>query len=410
MKTGRCLVVAGLVSLMVSGCSAYDDVAGEDNGLIQPAQSVQGEASSMPADSPRNALPLPPPLETTRLVGAEIVDGSGFGRPVTAWRLQIPAGWETTGGVTWSDNANCYSNMVQTAWSAIGPDSLSVIEITPNFGWQVAGTQVQTDPCPVAPFRSVREFLQAAVKQSRPDARILDYVDRADWAQEAQRQGERQMREMGISLPPGQTRRIEAGSLLLAFQQDGIEMREMLSAMVSFTDMHGNVSGLANGVMSYRAPNGRLDLDLVERVAGTMQQDPQWQSMALPRLKRNIGQYYGTQRRKIDEWHNRQMAIINARGMADRHAIRMRGNKEVAGIYSAIAANTATTNDNMHRRGLEAIGEYNTYAGVEGTSVQSSIHGGSQVFQSQDDPSRAYSTDAPYPNPPDGYVELQREP
>lgn len=421
MKIWRGIAVAAWVAAMGAGCAMQDDEPAAGFAHAQAdapwpqarmGAAHAGDTAGMLAAAPtrRAGPPQPPPLDTSRLVTAEIMDQAGFGRAVPAWRVQIPAGWQTTGGVVWNDAANCHSNMVQTAWSAIGPDSLSVIELMPNFGWQVQGTQIQTDPCPVAPFRSAREFLQAAAKQSRPEARVLDYMDRPEWVQEAERNSERAMRETGMNLSPGQTRRFEAGSLLLAFEKDGIEMREMLSTVVNFTQLNGNISAVATGVVSYRAPNDRLDLKLIDRILGTAEQDKQWQAMAMPRLKQNIERYFSGQRRKIDEWHSRQMAIINARGMADRHAIRMRGNREVAGIYNQIAANTSATSDRMHRRGLEAIGEYNTHAGVQGTQVQSSIHGGSQVFQSTQDPSRAYSTDEPYPNPPDDYVELQRVP
>ena len=103
------------------------------------------------------------------------------------------------------------------------------------------------------------------------------------------------------------------------------------------------------------------------------------------------------------------MAIINARGAADRAAIRMRSNQEVAGIYGAIAANTSATNDAIHRRTLEGVGEYNSYAGTDGSTVQSSIHGGARVFQDNANPNAAYSTNDPYHDPA-GATELERIP
>ena len=115
------------------------------------------------------------------------------------------------------------------------------------------------------------------------------------------------------------------------------------------------------------------------------------------------------QRNSINDWHNRQMAIINARGAADRHAIRMRTNSEVAGIYNAIASNNSTSSDKIHRQNMEAIGGYNTYAGVDGTTVRNSIHNGNQVFQDTNNPNNIYATDAAYPNPPSSHVELERK-
>ena len=154
---------------------------------------------------------------------------------------------------------------------------------------------------------------------------------------------------------------------------------------------------------------GRLDTALGQRVTATMRPNPQWMQAMQQRSMANLQRYSAAQRNSIDDWHNRQMAIINARGAADRAAIRMRTNREVAGIYNAIAANTSATNDAIHRRTLEGVGEYNSYAGTDGSAVQSSIHGGDRVFQSNSDPSVAYSTDDPYHDPA-GATELQQQP
>ena len=59
----------------------------------------------------------------------------------------------------------------------------------------------------------------------------------------------------------------------------------------------------------------------------------------------------------------------------------------------------------MHRRSLEATGEYNSYAGQNGGPVRSSIHGGERVLQNPN--GSAFSTIDPYFNTP-GSQELQR--
>src|SRR5690606_34501995 len=139
-------------------CATLAACAAQDGA----AHAAQADASrQVSADAPADRGVPPPLLDTSRLVATEIVDQAGFGRPVAAWRLQAPAGWQTTGGVTWNDGANCHSNMVQTGWSAIAPDSVSIIEVMPGFAWQVAGSEIRTDPCPVASHRTAREFLEA---------------------------------------------------------------------------------------------------------------------------------------------------------------------------------------------------------------------------------------------------------
>lgn len=91
-----------------------------------------------------------------------------------------------------------------------------------------------------------------------------------------------------------------------------------------------------------------------------------------------------------------------ARGAADRVAVRMRTGQEVAGIRNAIAANTRATSDRMHAATVSGINEADNCAGVDGGSLQAGIHGGSRVFQDTGNPGNAYSTDAPYAQPPSG--------
>ena len=342
----------------------------------------------------------PPPLDTSRMQPAQIIDRNGFAQPMLASDVQVPAGWQTVGGVSWNDSTNCIANQLQVGWGAIAPDSLTAIEILPGFNWQVAGTEIQMNPCPAAPFRSTREFLEATVQKTRPGARVLDYQRLPEL--------EQQMAQAGQGNPQAQVRH-DAGRMLIGYEKDGVDMREMLSAAVTFSQMQGNVVAGTATIHSLRAPNGRLDMELSGRVAQSMRPNPQWMEAMKQRSLANMQRFHDGQSRSINDWHNRQMAIINARGAADRHAIRMRTNQEVAGIYNSIAANTSATNDNIHRRTMEGIGEYNSYAGTDGSTVQSSIHGGSRVFQSDTNPNQAYSTNDPYHSPTNA-TELERIP
>jgi len=391
----------GFVSIDAAGAGARPDAwpdaqdAGDGPAPEQSGMPVNAQAQGGGAMAP------PPPLDTSRLQPAQIIDRNGFAQPMVASDVQVPAGWQTVGGVSWNDSTNCIANQFQMAWSAIAPDSLTAIEILPGFNWQVAGTEIQMNPCPSAPFRSTREFLEATVQRTRPGARVLDYQRLPEL--------EQQMAQAGQANPQAQVRH-DAGRLLIGYEKDGVDMREMLSAAVTFSQMQGNVVAGTATIHSLRAPNGRLDMELTSRVAQSMRPNPQWMEAMKQRSMANLNRFHDGQRRSIDDWHSRQMAIINARGAADRHAIRMRTNQEVAGIYSSIAANTSATSDRMHAQTISGINEVNNYVGVDGGRVTSSIHGGSQVFQDTGDPSRAYSTDAAYPNPPSGYVELEREP
>ena len=405
MAQHRGTQLALITALALAGCQQGGSPAQE---IVAQGTTPQGMTEGFPAVAMTDAAApavteggsMPPPLDTSRMQAAQIVDSNGFGQPMVAAELQIPAGWQAVGGVTWNDATNCIANQLQIGWSAIAPDSLTAVEILPGFNWQVAGTEIQMNPCPAAPYRSTREFLEATVQRTRPGARVLDYQDQPEIA--------RQMAGGPQANQQAQVRH-DAGRLLIAYAKDGVEMREVLSAALSFSSMQGNVVGGTATISSIRAPNNRLDVDLGTRVLSGMRANPQWFEAMKQRSMANLQRVSSAQSSSINDWHNRQMAIINARGAADRAAIRMRTNQEVSGIYNAIAANTSATSDRMHKTTMSGVQEVNNYAGVDGGTVQSSIHGGSQVFQDTTNPANAYSTDAPYPSQPAGYVELERE-
>ena len=343
--------------------------------------------------TPLAAPPSPPLLDTRTLEPARIVE-LGAGQPMVVAELQLPQGWRSLGGVSWNDQTPCAANQMQWGWTALAPDSLSAVEKLSGFSWQVAGREARFNPCPSAPIESARSFLENTALRLRPGARILGYED---WPEAAG--------QMARSSQGGV--RWEAGRLLIGYVQEGIEMHELLKAAVSFTTVQGAVMGGAGIVDTQRAPRGRLDPALSERIGRTIRLNPQWQQAARQRQENNVRQHHGRISRHIDDWHQRQMAAINARGEADRAAIRMRTNQEVAQIYQRIAAHSSATNERMHGRSVDAMREVNAYRGTDGGRVESSIHGGQRVFQNPAQPGQTYSTDDPYHRPGNA-VELQR--
>src|SRR5690606_36557245 len=259
-----------------------------------PAQAETG----MPGPDADTAPAAParlPPLRTDQLQQVRIMDSNGFGQPMVAATVQIPVGWQPVGGVSWNDSTSCVANQLQVAWSAIAPDSLTALEIMPGFNRQRAGTEVQFNPCPSAPHRSARELLEATVQRARPGARVLDYQRLPEVEQKlAQANQQAQVR-------------VDAGRLLVGYEHDGVDMREMFTAAVSFSQSGGNLVGGAGLIHAARAPNNRLDFSLTERISSTMQPDPQWMEAMRQSSLGGIHRISGEQRRSINGWHSRQM-------------------------------------------------------------------------------------------------------
>lgn len=224
--------------------------------------------------------PAPP---VTRLRGVQIMDES-LDAPQLAYNVQVPEGWRSGGGVRWDDSAPCYADQVRVSWSARSPDDSAVFQVLPNFAWQVAGNGNRADPCPVAAYQSARQLLESAAAQARPHARILDYQD---WAEKIAEMQHKMAAQAG-GVAPGQELRVDAGHLLLGYAENGIEMREVLSAAVNFASRNGNTIGSTRQFTSYRAPEGQLDFALNDRIAGSLKPDPQWAAAATERQVRNV--------------------------------------------------------------------------------------------------------------------------
>jgi hypothetical protein len=349
----------------------------------------------MPARAQSLGTPASP-LPGRSFQPSEIIDAQVVGQPVVAIILQVPAGWVSRGGVNWDRRTQCAANQMRIEWMAGTPDGAEAFEIMHGFSWQVQGTQIQMNPCPAAPYQSAQSFLQGVVQQRRTGARILEYRNRPEAAEAAAK----------ASTPHPQVRqRHEAGQMLIGYQAGGHYMRELLSTSVTFSEVQGNIMGGAGLVTALRAPDGRFDAALAEQIASSMRPNPHWMTLSQQSAGNAERQFSQNQRRQIDAWHAAEMAKINAKGAADRAAIRADANREVGRIHAETYAHGQATNDRIHRGNLEALGEYNTYRDSSGAVVRSSIHGGDRVLRL---PNGEYtSTSDPYFNPA-GSEELKR--
>ncbi|MEH0168601.1 hypothetical protein [Roseateles microcysteis] len=390
------LAVATLAACSPQGAQPVTEKPGDKLGS-------QAQPGPVPMQAPDQAPPAanlraPAQAMAQGEQAVDIVDAQGFGQPIAAASAMIPAGWRTQGGVNWNRQTNCVGNQMRIEWLASSPDGQQALEILHGFSWQVQGTQIQMNPCPAVPFNSTQAFLAGVVQQRRPGAQIVEYRDRADLSQAAR---------AATAAPQGGTRmHFDAGQMLIAYQVNGQPVRELFSASVTFSELQGNVVGGTSMVFAQRAPEGQLDPKVGDRITSSIKANPQWVAMLQGSTRNAEQRFSSNQRQEIERWHAGEMARINAKGAADRAAIRSQTNAEVAQIYSNTNANTQATNDNMHRRNLEAIGEYNTYRDANGNNVRASIHGGQRVIRN---PDGTYTTTSnPYATPPVGGEELKK--
>lgn len=297
----------------------------------------------------RAATPSGSPPNTYRFQRATIIDRQGFGRPLTAASLLIPAGWNSEGGIVWQiNNSGCGKNGTRFEWHAVAPDGTSAVEILPEETWTgnnlpIAGMQ-QT--CPNITITTVKDFLSWYVQRHRPNARILDYRARPDLVKKLQ-----QFNRTDNTLGGQMETRVECGEALLGYSLNNQEVREAMSVATVFylSRMQGVFPGeirefLTLSVLpgfAVRAPNGELDFRLVETIRRSIQPGAEW-SAAMAQ-------------------HNAKIAQINLKGAADRHAIQQKTFQEIAEINQQGYENRQAIMDRSHERFSQAIRGVDTF-------------------------------------------------
>jgi hypothetical protein len=378
--------------LLILGLTACSQQGGGSAERLVDEPGATGSGDTQARSISAEAQAASPDDEMQRVT---IMDPAGFGAPMVSATAEIPADWRAQGGVGWDRSSDCVTNHLRMKWLASSPDGRQAFEIMPGMNWQVQGTEMQMNPCPPLPIRSARELLQI-VAQRYPDARELEYRDRADL--------------LPKSPPPpmqGIKASSEAGQLVIAYQDGGQEMRALLTTILSISELQGNVVVGAPAVYSQRAPKGQLNGLLGEHIMKSIKTDPQWATTMVQASRAAIERISQRQQNQIATWHAGQMARINAKGAADRSRIAAQTSREVAQIYSDTWNNTQATNDRIQRRTLEAIGSYNTYANPSaGGVVQGSIDY-NRVIRTQD--GSVIGTNDPNFNPA-GSEELRRIP
>ena len=295
-------VPAAAAALLMTACGepkpedvrADETLANDGAAQAQPyalqQQSAPLQNSSAPA-AIRN-----PNASVMRFDRGVVVDASGFAKPMAAASLFVPYGWRTAGGVLWGQQYAC-TNGYNFEWSATAPDGSSGILILPQMKWENStyGAQASTPGCTSAPFTSARAYLEALAQRSVPGARVIDYRDRPDLVQQAGAAPQRTPMAMGEMRSWS-----EAGEVLIAFQQNGRDMRGSIAALVQFSQMITDTSslyandptimqqpsasqtrmetltGFAQPAWGAYAPNGQYDFAFFEALRRSIAVNPQW--------------------------------------------------------------------------------------------------------------------------------------
>jgi hypothetical protein len=273
------------------GAAPRDDssVYGENGeGASQQQFAMVGQpGQGAPRGAPRNYM---------RFERGVIVDPVGFAQPTAVSSLFVPYGWRSEGGVFWGQQFMC-TNGYNFEWRATAPDGSSGVMVLPQAKWEnnSYGAASSSPGCQAAPYTTARAWIEALAGRYFQGARVVDYRDRPDLVAQIGAAPQRQQ------MPMGESRSwTEAGEALIAFQQNGVDMRGTIAAAVQFnlmiTDMSqvgGNnmqaLTAFAHPGWAAYAPNGRFSFGYFEAIRRSIQPNPQWWS-AITNHNLKIGQ------------------------------------------------------------------------------------------------------------------------
>lgn len=319
-----------------------------------PARSHYGQQTPLRktgSDSVNQQQRKDLPEGSYRMQRAQIMDTSGFGRPLVAYSIFIPVGWQSQGGIIWDQNNNgsCGRAPTRVEWTANAPDGVSYIQLLPEENWSGnnlpnMGMQQQ---CPNITITTVKDYLQWFVQRERPGARILDYRDRPDLTKEAEAMNRSETTQFGQY-----SSWVQAGEVLIAYQYQGQDVRESIARIIYFT--HNKMAGVMPGEvrefltlgvlpgLAVRAPHGQLDFNRTETIIRSLSAGPEWQAL--------MNQHY------------QKMRQINAKGAADRHAIRMDTIRTIGEINQQIYDSRNDSSDRMQTATVRSIRGVDLYS------------------------------------------------
>jgi hypothetical protein len=331
------------------------------------AAALTGFAAAQPAARAGGALPANALLVQV----AEIVDATGFGRPMTAARILVPSGWRTEGGVQWATRP-C-QEPATFAWSATAPDGRSGVTLFPADTW-VAGSSGSGD-CMAGDYRDARSYLTAMIQARERGARVLDYRARPDLLEANKEYVEGMIRLVSQS-GTGMRAWADAGEVLYAFERNGAELRGTVSAAAMFysSELKNPLGGAplwslsagTFGAFAAFAPDGQLDLARSEAIRKSLKPDVEWAREWL-KVKERIGAA------NVQATRERAALIVASGAALTRATIESNqmATRNYADVASSTSSSTSATDDRMQRERIEAIRGVETYHDpVEGGTVQ----------------------------------------
>lgn len=287
---------------------------------------------------------------TIRVKKAEIVDPSGFEKPMTAATILVPHDWQVQGGVIWRQPMpECGPRTPHVSWVATSPDGKRHFQLLPDEQWNgssILPPGISQSGCPNLATTDMQEFVGFYLQRYRPGANFINYRERTDLVEETSRYLPPQQPMYGM-----ETRQwVGAGEATIAYTTDGEDFRELIGviAVFTYTAMSDGMGGVTEMISiatvpgyAYRTPAGEFVPAHAERIRRTYRTHPAWQA-------------------RMNE-HNATMAGIAAQGAADRSRIIAQHGEEMRQMQQDSWRRQNEASDRNSREFSEYIRDVETY-------------------------------------------------
>lgn len=318
-------VIAGVVALSAT-CVAAASVAGQSPGAL-------------------------------RVQRTEIMDRRGFEKPMVAYTMFVPANWRAEGGVEYPPYNGC-SPSSRLNWRATDPSGVGAIQLVGEEQWSAGNypmQELERAGCLIGQVSSIRAYLEWWVKRNRPGARIMDFRPRPDMS--------KPLESLNRNNPEfGMRGWVEAGEVLLAYQQGGKPVRESIATIAMFIHtrmpMVGGqqletLQGSSFPGFAMRMPEGALDFKTMDALRNSIRAAPEWSA----RVRKAADE-----RHRIAMESGRQMAQTNLREQAKRGEIMAQTRSEINDIQMGTWQSKNQSMDRQQRESIEAIRGVETYS------------------------------------------------
>jgi hypothetical protein len=319
-----------LVAFLTVACSHNDAPQQEAAAGYQspPARESDRKVSGLPAGA----------LHAQRVA---VMDMNGFEQPLPALFALVPVGWRMQGGVTWGQQFMC-TNGYNFNWVAQSPDGLQTVAILPQYKWEANnyGAAPSSPGCQSASINSIQQYLNAVVNQMRPGARIVDFRPRPDLAVQFSN-----LQHVTPTAMGDMRTWIEAGEVLVEYQENGRAMRGVVAATAALSLMRtrgvsaGQVmeafTGFAFPGFIASGPAEQFSPQLAETIRQSFLANPAWQA--------NISR------------HNGAIARVAAQEVAKQAKAIAEYNDYVSLLRQQVSATRAASDERRQRQIGEVI-------------------------------------------------------